>query len=71
MTHLNSYYPRNMFITIYKRNKNLKGILARSKCPNHEDCRVRVIISCDICDICRNFMTFDKTFKSTVTGKVY
>ena len=56
---------------MFKRNKNLKEILAPSKYPNPKNGRQNCITSCYKCDTCKNYMVFDRTFKCTVTGKVY
>ena len=68
---LKQLFPANIFSTIFKRNKNLKEILAPSKYPDPKNSRQNCITSCYKCDICKNYMVFDRTFKCTVTGKVY
>ena len=68
---LQQLLPANMFNTIYKHNENLKEILASSKYPNHKNRRLSAITSCKKWEICRNYMTFDKTFKCTVLETVY
>ena len=68
---LKKLFPANIFSTIFKRNKNLKEILAPSKYPNPKNSRQNSITSCNKCDTCKNYMAFDRTFKCTVTGKVY
>ena len=68
---LKKLFPANIFITIFKRNKSLKEILAPSKYPNPKSSRQNSITSCNKCDICKNYMVFDRTFRCTVTGKVY
>ena len=68
---LKKLFPANIFSTIFKRNKNLKEILAPSKYPNPKNSRQNSITSCNKCDICKNYMVFDRTFRCTVTGKVY
>ena len=63
---LKKLFPANIFSTIFKRNKNLKEILAPSKYPNPKNSRRNSITSCNKCDICKNYMVFDKTLKLTV-----
>ena len=67
---LKQLFSGNIFSTIFKGNKNLKEILASSKYLNPKN-RQNSITGCSKCDICRNYMVFDRTFKCTVTGKVY
>ena len=68
---LKQLFPTNIFSTIFKHNKNLKEILAPSKYPNPKNSRQNSITSYNKCDISKNYMVFDRTFKCTVTGKVY
>ena len=42
---LKQLFPANIFSTIFKRNKNLKEILALSKYPNPKNCRQNCIIA--------------------------
>ena len=63
--------PANIFSIIFKRNKNLKEILAPSKYLNPKNSRKNCITSCYKCDICKIYMVFDRTFKCTATGKLY
>ena len=60
-----------MFSTIFRGTKNLKQLLGPSNYPNPKNSRQNSITSCDKCDICKNYIAFDRTFKCTVTGKVY
>ena len=62
---LKKLFPANIFSTIFKRNKNLKEILAPSKYPNPKNSRQNSITSCNKCDICKNYMVFDRTCKCT------
>ena len=55
-------FPANIFSTIFKRNKNLKELLAPSKYPNPENSRQNSITSCNKCDGCKNYTVFDRTF---------
>ena len=68
---LKKLFPANIFRTIFKRNENLKEILAPSKHPNPKNSRRNSITSCNKWDICKNYMVFDRTFRCTVMGKVY
>ena len=56
-------FPANIFSTIFKRNKNLKEILAPCKHPDPKNSRQNSITSCKKCDICKNYMVFDRTFR--------
>ena len=64
-------FPAYIFSTIFKCNKNLKEILAPSRYPNPKNRTQNCITSCYKCDLCKNYMVFDRTFKYTVTVKVY
>ena len=44
------------FSVIYKRNKNLKEMVAPSLYPKPSIKSNRTIVSCNKCDICRNFL---------------
>ena len=68
---LKDLFPSDMFCTTYKRNKNLKEILAPSKYPKKSLHQTSNITSCNNCDICKNYMVFDNFFVCTVTGKKY
>ena len=65
---LKTVFPKGCFSTIYKRNKNLKELIAPSVYPKKINTRISSITSCDIC---KNYMIFDNTFICTVTGKTY
>ena len=64
-------FPANMFSTICRHNKNLEQLLAPSKNPNPKNSRQNSITSFKKCDICKNYILFDRNFKCTVTDKVY
>ena len=68
---LKKLFPANIFSTIFKRNKNLNEILATPKYPKPKKSRQNSITSCNKCDICKNYVVFDRTFRCTITGKVY
>ena len=65
---LKTVFPKDWFSTIYKRNKNLKELIAPSVYPKKINTRISSITSCDIC---KNYMIFDNTFICTVTGRTY
>ena len=60
-----------MFSVICSRNKNLKELLAPSKYPNPKNSKQSSNTSYNKCDICKNYMVFDRAFKCTVAGSVY
>ena len=60
-----------MFSVIYKRNKNLKEMVAPSLYPKPSIKINRTIVSCNKCDICRNILIADSKLRCTVTGKIY
>ena len=64
-------FPKDCFSTIYKRNKNLKELIAPSIYPNKTNTRKSSITNCNNCDICKNYMIFDNTSTCTATGKSY
>ena len=66
---LKTLFPKDCFSTIYKRNKNLKGLIAPSIYTKKINTRTSSITSCNNCDICKNYMILDNTFICTVTGK--
>ena len=68
---LKQLFLANIFSTIFKRNKNLKEILAPPKYPKPKNSRQNSITSRNKCNICKTYMVFDGTFKCTVMGKVY
>ena len=68
---LKELFPASAFNTIYRRNKNLKELLSPSLFPNRKSTKSNSIISCNSCDICKNYMVFENMFTCTVTGKKY
>ena len=68
---LKTDFPKDCFSTIYKRNKNLKELIAPSVYPKNKNTRISSITSCNNCDICKSYMIFDNTFICTVTSKSY
>ena len=68
---LKKVFLNNKFFVIYKRNKNLKEIVAPSLYPKPSIKSTRTIVSCKKCDICKNFLITESKFRCTVTGKTY
>ena len=68
---LKTLFPKDCFSTIYKRNKNLKELIAPSIYPEKINTRTSSITSCNNGDICKNYMIFDNAFICTVPGKSY
>ena len=58
-------FPNKKFSVIYKRNKNLKEMVAPSLYPKpsiKSDC---TLVSFNKCDICKNFLITDSKFRCT------
>ena len=68
---LKTFFPKDCFSTIYKRNKNLKELIAPSAYPKIINTKTSSITSCNNCDIWKNYIIFDNTFLCAVTGKPY
>ena len=68
---LKKVFLNNKFFVIYKRNKNLKEIVAPSLYPKPSIKSTRTIVSCKKCDICKNLLITERKFRCTVTGKTY
>ena len=68
---LKELFPASVFNTIYRRNKNLKELLSLWLFPNRKSTKSNSIISCNSCDICKNYMVFENMFTCTVAGKKY
>ena len=74
---LKELFPPNSIISSFRRPKNLKEILAPSKCKNNPlpttDVPASGCFKCDKsrCDLCKNFLVESKTFSSAQTGKTY
>ena len=66
---LEKAFPKKKFSVIYRRNKNLKEMVATSLYPKPNNKSNRTIVSCNKCDICK--MITDSKFRCTVTGKTY
>ena len=64
-------FPASPFNTTYRHNKNLKKLLSPSLYPNRKSTKSNSIISCNSCDICKNYMVSENMFTCTVTGKKY
>ena len=67
---LKEVFLNKTFSVIYKRNKNLKEMVAPLY-PKPSIKSNRTIVSCNKCDICKNFLITDSKFRCTVTGKTY
>ena len=68
---LKKAFPNTKFCVIYKRNKNLKEMVAPSlyhKPSIKSNC---TIVSFNKWDICKNFLITDSKFRCIVTGKTY
>ena len=63
--------PNNKFSVIYKRNKNLKAMVAPSLYTKRSIKSNRTIVSCNKCDICKNFLIAYSKFRCTVTCRTY
>ena len=68
---LKKVFPNKKFSVIYKRNKNLKELIGPSLYPKLSIKSNHTIVSCNKCDICKNFLVTDSKFRCTVTGKTY
>ena len=60
---LKKAFPNNTFSVIYKRNRNLKEIVALSLYPKPSIKNNGTIVSCNKCDICKNFLIADIKFR--------
>ena len=62
----------SVFITLYRGEKNLKGVLSPSLFPPKLIKNEISISSCNKCDICKNYLIYDnKPSKCNVTGRMY
>ena len=68
---LKKAFSNNMCSVIYKRNKNLKRIIARFLYPKPSIKSYDTFVSCKKCDTCKNFLITDSKFRCTVTGKTF
>ena len=64
-------FPRKSITTVYRRQKNLKEMLAPSSYPKSVNWQVNIITPCNSCDICKHYLVAEKKFTSNVTGKTY
>ena len=64
-------FPNNQFLVIYKRNKNLKEMVAPSFYHKSSIKGDSTIVSLEKCDICKIFLIGDNKFRWPVTGKTY
>ena len=55
---LKELFPASAFNTIYRCNKNIKELLSPSRYPNRKTTKSNSIISCNSCNICKNYMVF-------------
>ena len=65
---LKTLFPKDCFSTIYKRNKNLKELIALAIYHEKLNTRTSSITSCNNCDVFKNYMIFDNTSICAVTG---
>ena len=68
---LKEVFTATVFNTIYRRSKNLKELLSPLLYRNRKSTKRNCIISCNICDICKNHIVFENMFTCTITGKKY
>ena len=68
---LKKAFPNHKFSVIYKRNKYLNEMVAFSLYSKPSIESNHSIVSCNKCDICKNFLITDSKFRCTVTGKTY
>jgi hypothetical protein len=74
---LRELFPPNSIISSFRRPKNLKEILAPSKCRKSSSQSTAIptagCFTCDKtrCDLCKNFLVNSQTFSSAQTGKTY
>ena len=61
----------NKFSVTYKRNKNLKEMVVPSLYPKPSIKITRTIVSCNKCEMCKNFLITYSQFRCTVIGKTY
>ena len=74
---LKELFPPNSIISSFRRSKNLKEILAPSKCRKGSPESITLpsagCFTCNKtrCDLCKNFLVNSQTFSSAQTGKTY
>ena len=74
---LKELFPPNSIISSFRRSKNLKEILAPSKCRKGSPESITLpsagCFTCNKtrCDLCKNFLVNSQTFLSAQTGKTY
>ena len=74
---LKELFPPNSIISSFRRSKNLKEILAPSKCRKGSPESITLpsagCFTCNKtrCDLCKNFLVNSQTFSSAKTGKTY
>ena len=59
---LKTLFPREIFNVVYRRNKNLKGLLTLSLFPTPCGKKYIGVTSSTTCDICKNYMIFSSKF---------
>ena len=68
---LKEIFPTKSITTVYRKQKNLKEMLAPSSYPKSVNWQVNIITPCNSCDICKHHLVAEKKFTSKVTGKTY
>ena len=53
---LKELFPRKFITTVYRRQKNLKEMLAPSFYPKSVNSQVNIIKPCSYCDICKHYL---------------
>ena len=53
---LKEIFPRKSITTVYRRQKNLKEMLAPSSYPKSVNRQVNIITPCNSCDICKHYL---------------
>ena len=62
---LKNLFPNKKLSVIYKLNKNLKEMVAPSLYLKPSTKSGRTLVSCNKCDICKNFLITDSNFRCT------
>ena len=68
---LKEIFPRKSIATVYRRQTNLKEMLAPSSYPKSVYSQVNIITPCDSYDICKHYLVAERKFTSKITGKTY
>ena len=68
---LKEIFPRQSITTVYRRQKNLREMLAPSSYPKSVNSQVNIMMPSNSCDVCKHYLVAKVKFTSKVKSKTH